>query len=200
MTVKQRSTTIVPGSNDSVRLTIDDITRGQTITSLASKDGKPIMSPTSLSAGQSATFVVNDVKHIVRLKELKNALIGDDFATFEIAEGDDSTLTEREKIDRLIKYVEGLKGVTFLRNDEKHTPEEAAKHLRSKLATFGDTAITARGFIFAMASKSSLTGDPYQIVLANGSIVASGDYLLERLAEIEKPSTDASVPPSKATR
>jgi hypothetical protein len=169
------------------------------MTSLASKDGKPIMSPTSLSAGQFATFVLNDVKYVLRLKELNNALIGEDFASFEVVLADESTLTEREKIERLIEHVAGLEGATFLRNGEKHTPEEAAKHLRSKLETFGDAGITARGFISAMASKSSLTGDPYEIVLPNGSTVASGDYLLEQLEKIEASSVERGAGKEAAT-
>jgi hypothetical protein len=200
MTVKQRSTTPIPGSGEAVRLTIDDITRGQVMASLASKEGLPIMSQTSLSQGQSVTFLVNDARYVLHVTELNNALIGDDFASFEITEAGSSTLTEKEKIDRLIEHVAGLEGATFIRNGEKHTPAQAAEHLRLKLSTLGDSAVTARGFIQLMATKSSLTGEPYEIILENGSTVSSGDYLKDQLERMESKAAATPASPGRDSR
>ena len=85
VTVKQRSTTVVPGSEESLRLTIDDITRGQVMTSLADKDGGLILAAASLEAGDTAMFKLGDETYQLTLKELSNALVGEDFATFTIA-------------------------------------------------------------------------------------------------------------------
>jgi uncharacterized lipoprotein YajG len=53
MTVKQRSTTVVPGSGGAVFLTIDDITRNQVMASLADKDGGVLLAVTSFKPGDS---------------------------------------------------------------------------------------------------------------------------------------------------
>src|SRR5688572_27109742 len=63
MTVKQRTTTDVPGSEGAVSLTIDDITRGQVMASLAGKDGAPLLAPTSLIEGKSASFKIESVSY-----------------------------------------------------------------------------------------------------------------------------------------
>ena len=85
VTVKQRSTTVVPGSEESLRVTIDDITRGQVMTSLADKEGGAVLAATSLATGDTVMFKLGDETFQLTLKELNNALVGEDFATFTIS-------------------------------------------------------------------------------------------------------------------
>ena len=83
--VRQRSTTDIAGSNGALRLTVDDITRGQVIASLAEADGRTVLSPISLTPGVAATFTWRGASYTLELKSLENKLIGTDHATFVIS-------------------------------------------------------------------------------------------------------------------
>jgi hypothetical protein len=100
--------------------------------------------------------------------------------------GQSGTLTERDKIDRLISAIRES-GLVFIRNGSEHSADDAADHLEKKRAQAGDRVATARDFIEHVAARSSLTGEPY-LVRASGRTVPARDWLLERLAEIERPS------------
>ncbi len=105
---------------------------GQVVLSLATESAA-ILEPISLRAGESRRFSYRKSEFELRLKELNNALIGEDFATVEISAVEaPKRLTEQEKIERLIAAVESLQGATFLRNGSEYSPAEAARHLREK--------------------------------------------------------------------
>jgi hypothetical protein len=199
LTVKQRTTTDVPGSGGGVRLTIDDITGGQVMTSLADKEGAVIFAPTSLEPGESAAFTLGDQTYTLTLDALENELVGDDSATFVIAdapadeEAADAEAAkelataaelENERIRQLIDHVAHLEGAVFIRNGEEHTPAEAAEHLRQKWEAGADEITTAEEFITKAASESSLTGEPYRLRTADGVERKAGEYLKERLREM----------------
>jgi len=97
------------------------------------------------------------------------------------------TLTETQKIERLIKIVAELKDAKFIRNGKEHDAKAAAEHLRKKWDYTRKEVKTARDFIDKIATKSYTTGKPYLIRFADGREVESGDYLSERLKEIENP-------------
>ena len=147
MTVKQRSTTVVPGSDGAIRLTIDDITRGQVIVSLASKDGSLLLAPTSLTPNDSVTFMLSQDRYLLMLKKLNNALVGEDFGTFVVSAASTCTLSERAKIERLIALVESIQGAVFIRNGAEHTVNEAADHLLSKWKVADSKIKTAKQFV-----------------------------------------------------
>lgn len=206
MTVEQRTTTPAPGSKGAVQVTVDDITRGQVMLSLADKTGKPLLAATSLREGASASFELEGQTYYVTLKDLENELVGDDSAVLVIddepppepaaqppeAEADDSNAeaptgdVEAARIRQLIDHVRSLEGAMFIRNGEEHTPAEAADHLQRKWDSAGDEITTAEQFIDQLASKSSTSGEPYIIRLQDGTKVPSGQYLRERLKEIER--------------
>jgi hypothetical protein len=185
MTVKQRSTSAVPGSNGQLQLTVDDITRGQVIASVSRAEGKAILAPTSMKNGDVRTFKLGSQKYQLRLVALQNELVGDDSGKFEISLP--STLTETRKIELLIETVERMEGAKFIRNGALHETAEAAEHLRRKWKAARDRIKTADDFIEHLASTSSTTGKPYQIQLPDGSVVSSGPYLREQLREIQEP-------------
>jgi len=202
MTVKQRTTTVVPGSGGAVSLTIDDITRGQVMVSLAAKDGAVLLGPTSLAEGKSAEFKLGDESYFVLLEALENELVGDDSATLVFSdtlppeeapadaasEGEEEPSAELEaaKIEQLIEHVASLEGAVFIRNGQEHPPAEAAAHLRRKWEAAAVEITTAEQFIEQLASKSSVSGAPYKIRLRDGTEMPSGDYLRQRLAEMER--------------
>lgn len=192
LTVQQRSTTKIPGSNEQLALTIDDVTRGQVMVSLLDEQRATIAGPISMEVEARLPFDFNEQAFSLRLTELSNAIVGDDFATFviEAPEQDeliDAALTEDQKIERLILSVEMLDDAMFLRNGTSHSANDAAQHLRRKLASAGDQIRTATDFIEQIASKSSLTGEEYSIRMPDGRTIKAGDFLRQ---ELEQLSTD----------
>lgn len=95
-------------------------------------------------------------------------------------------LTEKQKIEYLIKSIENLDGAQFWRNGEYHTPKEAADHLRMKLDKAGTKIKTARQFIDNIATKSSMTGSLYKIKFKDGKVVESKVFLYKKLVDLEK--------------
>lgn len=95
-------------------------------------------------------------------------------------------LTETQKIEALIKAVEQLKDAKFYRNGDLHDAAAAAKHLRMKWEKAGSRVKTAIDFIEKIASKSSMSGEPYKIVYANGKSVLARQFFYEKLISLGK--------------
>lgn len=95
-------------------------------------------------------------------------------------------LSETQKIEALFKAVEQLKEAKFYRNGELHDATAAAKHLRMKWEKAGSRVKTAIDFIEKIASKSSMSGEPYKIVYANGKTVLARQFFYEQLKSIGK--------------
>jgi hypothetical protein len=185
VTVSQRSTTPIPGSNGKLVLTIDDITRNQVMASLATDKAVPVLPPQSMAPQDETPFRFGDATYYLRVKDLDNALIGEDYATFVIAATSLKNLTEAAKIELLIQSVANLQGATFIRNGVEYSADEAADHLRSKLRAAGGQIKTVPQFIDAIATESSASGKPYRIKMPGGKTVAAGAFLFERIEEIE---------------
>ena len=90
-------------------------------------------------------------------------------------------LSETQKIERLIAYIEGLGSARFVRNGSDYSPAEAASHLRLKLKKAGDRVRTAEQFIEFCATRSSKSGDPYLIRFEDGRVRGAGEVLREQL-------------------
>jgi hypothetical protein len=184
LTVKQRSKTAVPGSSEKLVLSASDITDGQVVVSLET-GSDIVLKPVSMKRTDEQTFRYGNTTYTLKLAEMHNALIGEDFAKFSIAEASRAApLTEAQKIDRLIAAVEALEGATFVRNGTEHSPKEAAKHLREKRDYAGAQLKTADQFIEEIASKSSLSGDEYEIRFSDGRVVKAGEFLKGELKKL----------------
>ena len=191
--MQQRSTTVVPGTDGALRLTIDDITDDQVMTSLMGESGAPVLGPVSLGAGDSERFELGRKVYLLTLEEFDDAWIGEDSARFTLSSTapagsapEARALSETEKIELLLAHVASLEGAAFIRNGEEHTAVEAADHLRSKWKAAGGRVTTAREFVERCATKSTLSGQPYEIRLPNGDLVFSGQYLNGELDSIER--------------
>ncbi len=90
-------------------------------------------------------------------------------------------LSEKEKIEQLIVSIEQLKNAKFLRNGSLYDATTAAKHLRMKWNKAGSKIKSAQEFIDQIASKSSITGNEYKIVFADGKEILAGTFLNEKL-------------------
>jgi Family of unknown function (DUF5329) len=93
-------------------------------------------------------------------------------------------LTEPQRIDALIRAVEELPNAKFVRNDTEHDARKAGEHLRLKLRESRGRCRTAEDFIRVCASGSSVSGKPYQIRFADGSVQTSEAFLRSRLKEL----------------
>jgi hypothetical protein len=111
-------------------------------------------------------------------------------------------MSEVQKIDLLIKLVE-KSGLHFIRNGTEYDSKKAAAHLREKFdyahkrPRYASQVATARDFIKNIATKSYLSGKPYQIKLKDGKLVPSGEWLIRRLEELEKNGPAVSPPAPK---
>lgn len=92
---------------------------------------------------------------------------------------------EQSKIDWLIDQV-GSSGATFIRNGKEYQAKKAVSHLKSKLFFAGSRVQTARDFIVGVASHSEASGEVYEIRFADGKQKPVGDWLTERLNDLER--------------
>ena len=91
---------------------------------------------------------------------------------------------EKKKIEFLLHEIEQLKGAKFWRNGSSYSPKQAADHLRMKLGSkAGSRVKTVRDFIEGIASKSSMSGKPYEIEFENGTKVQANTFLYKKLSE-----------------
>jgi hypothetical protein len=76
--------------------------------------------------------------------------------------------TEQQKINHLICFIGNMPDAIFIRNGDEHTAKAAAEHLQMKYKKAGKRVQTAEEFIKHIASRSSLTNEPYAIRLKSG--------------------------------
>ena len=93
---------------------------------------------------------------------------------------------EQSRIEKLIRYVESQKATKFIRNGTEYTAEDAGKFLRGKLEAMGGEVTTARQFIKRIASRSSMSGQPYHVRLADGQTLLAENFLEDELQRIER--------------
>jgi hypothetical protein len=101
---------------------------------------------------------------------------------------------ERQKVEALIKHVEGLRDARFVRNGSEYDTATAVRFLRGKWEASAAEIKTAKDFIDKAASVSSTTGRPYLVRFRDGKEVKAGDYLRAELKKLEAGPTEASRP------
>jgi hypothetical protein len=94
--------------------------------------------------------------------------------------------TEKERIDAAVLRVE-KSDLTFIRNGAEHNGKDAADHLRLKLRNAGSAVKTFDDFVEKVATKSSISGKPYEVKLKDGTKVELAKWIREKPAE--KPAT-----------
>jgi len=92
---------------------------------------------------------------------------------------------EQSRIDKLIRFVETQKDMKFIRNGTEYSCAEAGRFLRGKLDSMGRDVTTAREFIERIATKSSMSGQPYQVKFGDGKTMLASQFLAEELKRIE---------------
>ncbi len=95
------------------------------------------------------------------------------------------TYTEEQKISYVINSL-GRMDAVFVRNGSEHSPAEAMQHLNMKRKKAGKQIKTCRQFIQEVASKSTVSGDPYMIKFKDGHTETAESYLLKQLQRLEQ--------------
>ena len=103
---------------------------------------------------------------------------------FLIAHGKEAR-GEKESAEQVIEFLISTvaqSGLTFIRNGQKHTADEAVKHMRHKYDYFQSKIKSPEDFICLCASKSLLSGKPYLVVTEQGTIPVE-KWLEQKLAD-----------------
>lgn len=98
-----------------------------------------------------------------------------------------------ESLDQTVAYLldqVAQSHATFIRNGEKHTPAEAAKHIKAKYDHFKKEIKTPEDFIRLCASKSLLSGQPYQVRIESGKEMRLDQWLTDALKAHRSESSD----------
>ena len=182
ITLAQRTSKPIPGFEGIVRLAIRDITHQQVLLEVTSELlTLPIIDTVSVEEGDVLPFNVGGVVYYLSVIELRNHLIGDDFAVFEVST---KQVDEKAKISKLLKTVKRSE-LTFIRNGKQHTSEATAEHLRQKWRQATPPIRTVTGFINRIASRSSITDEPYLVEQADGTSMEAQLWLRRQIAEEE---------------
>lgn len=182
-TIYQRTTAALPGSKGELLLTIDDITGGQTMTSLEWRDGEHLLGPRALYLNDAVDFQVGGQHWRLSLSHMHNELIGNDWVEFTLSERapPGAAADVAAEIEALLAAVAALEGAEFIRNGQSHTPATAAQHLREKWRANESVITSAEDFIATVGSHSSASGEAYTIRLADGSTLTAERWLSDRL-------------------
>lgn len=96
-----------------------------------------------------------------------------------------STRSVQAEVDFLLASVEAS-GCSFYRNGTWHDSKAAVAHLRDKYdyLVVRNLIATTEDFIERAASKSSISGQVYEVKCGDGATVESGRWLREKLASL----------------
>lgn len=85
LTIVQRQSKGIPGSNKSVRVRVGDITGRQVLLSIRRPFGGTIVDTVSVKKGDVVPFDLGDQRYFLKVVKLRNVLTGDDFGVFEVS-------------------------------------------------------------------------------------------------------------------
>lgn len=94
-----------------------------------------------------------------------------------------------EDLDRTIAYLlqhVARSNLIFIRNGVMHTPKDAEAHMRRKYDYFKGDIRTPEDFIRLCASKSTMTGRPYQVKLPDGRLLRTDQWLHAALSQYRR--------------
>ncbi|HKF97064.1 MAG TPA: DUF5329 family protein [Steroidobacteraceae bacterium] len=97
----------------------------------------------------------------------------------------DPSPVEDARIEYLLAVVASLQDAQFIRNGKAYDSKAAVDHLRTKLRAAGSRVRTAEDFIRDCASESSISGKPYEIRFADGTVLLAADFLRQKLLEFD---------------
>ncbi|SUC43206.1 DUF5329 domain-containing protein [Providencia stuartii] len=90
---------------------------------------------------------------------------------------------ERTRTKALLTELGKQQNLIFTRNGSEHSATDAESHLRLKLSKTHKRLSTTEQFIDNVASKSSITGEEYQVKDSEGKVTSANQYLHQLLKE-----------------
>ena len=96
---------------------------------------------------------------------------------------------QRAEVGHLIAYL-ATSHCVMIRNGKRHDGEEAAQHVRRKYEHFREKIATTEDFIARSATKSMMSGRPYQVQCPGEKPLPSSDWLLAELAAFRSSRQD----------
>ena len=88
------------------------------------------------------------------------------------------------EIDHLLQYIETA-GCTFHRNGKLYDSQDASEHIRKKYAHTKRWIKTSEDFILYAATKSSVSGRPYQVT-CDGIEMETAEWIADELDRFRK--------------
>lgn len=180
--VLQRRRAKLPGSNGWLSVRVGDITGGQTMLTVTDALGQRVTQQRSMGANDYVTIQLAQGAYVLVIDRLVNRLVGDDHAELRIV---DKKRFRPSEIAAFIRHVGSQQGVLFVREGVNYSPELAQQFLRARRAAHRGKDLTTEQFV-ALASKSSRTGEPYHVQLADGRKVVAAKWFTEQLQLLRK--------------
>lgn len=192
MRVRQRSSSALSGSNQYIRLHLDDITGGQVVLYLSTGERKPVLKRLSVGQGDRVRFSYGGKPYELSVLRLVNVLVGEDYGLFSVSEVTPERAkeaeAERTRIDALLEAIE-KSDVLFLRGVDEVDGKTAATHIREKYHSVKPKIASVEDFIEKVAGVSWATGAEYHVRLSDGTVVGAKAWLREQAARIaERPA------------
>lgn len=178
----QRRTTTVEHTDGYLSVSLSDIKGAATNLSVHGADGRTLVQATPVRQNDEVEFDLGDERYAVQVERLHNSLFGEDSATIRVIS---AARRQRDAIDALLQHIATAE-VKFVREGSPYTGAEAAVHLRRKYDAVRDQVRDVETFISAIGSRSSTSGKPYSIELADGTAVPAEQWLREQAAALAK--------------
>ncbi|HEX5137143.1 MAG TPA: DUF5329 family protein [Planctomycetota bacterium] len=190
LTVTQRASKSVPGSQGYEAIYLDDITGGQVRLSLATAGGERLIDERSVREGDTVGFATRDALYALTVKKLANFLVGDDYAVLAVARASpEMEEAEQAEISGLLDVLEKA-DVVFVAGKEERTAAQVAAALREESKRGSGTAPTLGQFIARFASRSAETSEEYRVREKDGTLVPARTWLDALAAAPQRPKGD----------
>jgi hypothetical protein len=146
-----------------------------------------VIAPQQLYERDFVELTLADGRYVLVVDKLVNLLVGDDRAELRIRPQQGFV---PDRIGQLIRAT-GNSEDTFVREGKDYTGAEAMQLLVAKLHSHRGPAVTLDEFVDQLASRSSKTGQQYEVRRRDGGTVTMQQWLRAKLREIEgKPGPD----------
>jgi|GEM_PF-447954 len=191
MTIFQRQSRRIPGSDGDLTIFLGDITAGRVPVTIRGPLWETIVDTESMREGDVLILPLADKEYVLRLDTLINVMIGRDYAVFSLGAKDTWKAQNVNDVLNLIAH----SGATFVRDDQEMPGDVFAEFLRRKYESYGTKNVSLSHFIDKIASESSTTGKPYGVKLPDGRTLSTRAWLLDQVDRTAEKKN--GVPPAR---
>jgi len=179
--VLQRRWAPVPGSRGWLGVSCDDVTMGQVLLQVTTADGTTVVAQRSVIERDAVEFALTGARYVLVVDKLVNRLIGEDHVELTVRP---AAGFRPDRIPLLLHAVAASPD-RFVREGEEFDGAAAYQFLLARIAAPNGRNVTLDQFVDEIASKSSKTGEPYQVRRVDGTVVTMQQWLRAELARIE---------------